>query len=66
MGLGATHAQDLPRFLDVSVRARSPQLPRDAQQVLLIVASLPVAGFTTSGKLATPNVRNEAETGSLY
>ena len=31
----------------------------------LVVASPPVAGFTISGRLATPTLRNEAESGSL-
>ena len=54
-----------PRFLDASFRARSPQPPRGALQVLSLVSSLQVTGFIISGSLATPNERNEAESGSL-
>jgi len=43
-----------PRFLDVSFRARSPQPPRGALQLHLLVASPQVTGFTISGRLATP------------
>ena len=54
------------RFLDASVRVRSPQSPRNARRMLSVVASSPVAGFTISGRLATSDLCNEAETGSLY
>ena len=54
-----------PRFLDASFRARSPQSPRGALQVHLLVPSLQVTGFVISGSLATPNECNEAESGSL-
>jgi hypothetical protein len=54
-----------PRFLGASFRVRFPLSPRDARQVPLPVASLPVSGFTISGRLATPTLRNEADLGSL-
>jgi hypothetical protein len=54
-----------PRFLDASFRARSPQSPRGALQVLLLVSSLQVTGFIISGSLATPDQCNEAESDSL-
>ena len=48
-----------------SFRTRSPFPPRGALQVLLLVASLQVPGFTQSGRLAIPTLRNEANSGSL-
>jgi len=54
-----------PRFLDASFRARSPLSPRDALQMHLPVASLQMAGFRVSGRLAASNWCNEAEPGSL-
>jgi len=50
-----------PRFLGASFRARSSQPPRGALQVLILVASLQMAGFIISGSLIAPNQRNEAE-----
>ena len=52
------------RFLIDLSTARRPQPPRGARPLHLLVASRYDAGFT-SGRLATPNLRNEAETGSL-
>ena len=54
-----------PRFLDASFRARSPLSPRGALQVPILVSSLQVTGFVISGSLATSNLCNEAESGSL-
>lgn len=54
-----------PRFLDASFSARSPLPPRDALQVLALVSSLQISGFSFSGRLAASNWCNEAETGSL-
>jgi hypothetical protein len=50
---------------DCSFDARCPQPPRAAQRLHPPVASSPVPGFTLSGRLATTNLRNEAESGSL-
>jgi len=63
--LGSTQAIGSPRFLGPSFRARRPQPPRGSRWVLVPVASLSITGFTTSGRLADPNWRNEAESGSL-
>jgi hypothetical protein len=54
-----------PRFLGPSFRARFPLSPRGALQVHTPVASLQVSGLTISGRLATPTLRNEADSGSL-
>jgi hypothetical protein len=54
-----------PRFLDRSVRARCPLSPRRVRQVLALVASPPMAGFSLFGSLATVIWCNEAEPGSL-
>jgi hypothetical protein len=49
-----------------SFHARRPQPPRGVRQVHLPIATLSIAGFANSGRLATPDWRNEAEAGSLY
>ena len=54
-----------PRFLGRSFPTRCPQPPRKAWRLLSPVASPSVAGFISFGRLATFNVRNEAESGSL-
>jgi len=54
-----------PRFLGASFRKRPPLSPRSAPQVRIPVSSLQVSGFAQSGRLATPTLCNEAETGSL-
>jgi hypothetical protein len=54
-----------PRFLGASFRARFPLSPRGALQVHTPVASLQVSGLAISGRLATPTLCNEAESGSL-
>jgi hypothetical protein len=51
---------------DRSVDARCPLPPRRARPLRVLVASRPVSGFTSSGRLATPDLRNEAETGSRF
>ena len=48
-----------------SVDARCPQPPRAARRLHPPVASPPVRGFAFSGRLATTELRNEAESGSL-
>jgi hypothetical protein len=48
-----------------SFRMRPPLSPRGALQVLLLIASLQVSGFTLFGRLATPSWCNEADPGSL-
>jgi len=48
-----------------SFRTRPPFPPRGALQVLLLVASLQVPGFTLFGRIATPIWCNEADPGSL-
>ena len=59
------HLAGSPRTLDDSIGARPPQPPRTTRQVLLLVASPAMTGFTTSGRLAVVDRRNEVESGSL-
>jgi hypothetical protein len=59
------HRRGSPRFLGPSFRARLPLSPRGALQVPTPVASLQMSGLAISGRLATPTLRNEAESGSL-
>jgi hypothetical protein len=59
------HRSGSPRFLDASLRARSPLSPRGALQVHMPVSSLQVTGFIIFGSLAAPDWCNEAEPGSL-
>ena len=54
-----------PGCLACSVVARSPQSPRTSWRMLAFVASPPMAGFTTFGRMAARQWCNEAETGSL-
>jgi hypothetical protein len=54
-----------PRFLGPSFRARFPLSPRGALPVLSPVASPQISGLTLSGRLATPTLHNEADSGSL-
>jgi hypothetical protein len=44
---------------------RRPQPPRRARRLLAPIASPPVSGFITYGRLAAPTLHNEAESGSL-
>jgi len=49
-------------------RALSPTTPvilLEVRRLRLPVASPPMSGFLFSGRLATPTLRNEAESGSL-
>ena len=48
------HRAGSPRFLDATVQARPPLSPRGALQLLSLVASPQMAGFTISGRLAAP------------
>ena len=50
---------------DCSVDARCPQPPRAARRLHTPVASPSIRGFAFSGRLATTELRNEAESGSL-
>jgi len=59
------HSVGSPRFLDRSVPARCPLSPRSVRRVLALVTSPPMAGFISSGRLATLIWCNEAELGSL-
>jgi hypothetical protein len=61
----AHHPAGSPRFLDQSVHARCPLLPRKVRRMHSPVASSSVAGFSFLGRMATSNTRNEAEMGSL-
>ena len=54
------------RFLDFSFPARCLQPPREARQLHSSVASLTVAGFSKSGRLAASTLRNEAESSSHF
>ena len=54
------------RFLDFSVLTRCLQPPRGAHRLHTNVASPMAAGFSLSGSIATPTLRNEAESSSLY
>ena len=49
---------------DESFDTRCPHPPRRAWWLHLLVASPPMAGFALSDRLATRNLRNEAESGS--
>ena len=51
---------------DDSVGIRCPLSPRRARPLHLPVASRSMAGFTPSGRLATLNLFNEAESGSPF
>jgi hypothetical protein len=57
------HVAGSPRTLDVSVVTRPPQSSRAARCVHALVASAPVAGFSTSGRLAAARKVNETESG---
>ena len=53
------------RFLDFSFPARCLQPPRGARRMQVSIASSSVTDFSISGRLVTPNKRNEAEASSL-
>ena len=53
------------RFLDFSVLTRCLQSPRGARRLHSNVSSPTAAGFSNSGSIATPTLRNEAESSSL-
>jgi hypothetical protein len=59
------HPVGSPRFLGHSFGMRLPQPPRTLPQVLSLVASLRMSGFTLSGRLTSIALRNEAESGLL-
>jgi hypothetical protein len=59
------HPAGSPRFLDRPFRTRCPYLPRETEQVLSLIASLFLTGFTISERLAVSALRNEATIGSL-
>jgi hypothetical protein len=59
------HPGGSPRFLGWSFDARRPQPPRRARPLRVLVASRPVSGFITFGRLATLRFLHEAESGSL-
>ncbi len=45
-----------PRYHDCSFDARSPQSPRPSWHVQTFISSMPVAGFTISGRIANGNL----------
>jgi hypothetical protein len=49
------HLAGSPGVLHLSVDARPPQTPRTVRCVRVLVASAPVAGFSTFGRMATAN-----------
>ena len=59
------HPAGSPRFLDRPFRTRCPYLPRETEQVLSLIASLSLAGFTISERMAISILRNGATFGSL-
>jgi hypothetical protein len=66
--VGAFPTQKQEAFCEGHVRAfhtRRPQPPRRARRLHFPVPSSSALGFTLSGRLATLDLRNEAESGSL-
>jgi hypothetical protein len=61
-----TPPEQVSQVPDRSVDARRPLSPRGARPLRVLVTSRPVSGFTQSGRMATPILRNEAESGSRF